>query len=46
MIYKKLYPSWYKSKLYLSWYEEDDHGKNRVLGSKGSLKLKMRHVKF
>ena len=30
-MYKRLYPSRYKSRLYLSWYKRDEGGNNKVL---------------
>ena len=45
-MYKRLYPSWYKSRSYPSRYKGDDHGNNKMLSGKRGLKLKMRHVRF
>ena len=30
-MYKRLYPSWYKSRLYPSRYKEDEGGNNEML---------------
>ena len=45
-MYRRLYPSRYKSRSYPSQIEGDDQSNNKVLGNGRGRKLKMKHVRF